>query len=66
MKISIGGLFMTLSISDSQHKRQGSDIMECLYAECRVLFTIMLSVVMLSDVMLSVVKLSVAFYLPRC
>ncbi len=32
---------MTLSLSDSQHKRNNA---ECYYAECRILFTIMLNV----------------------
>jgi hypothetical protein len=33
--------------------------MLCYYAECRILFTIMLNVVMPNDVMLSIVMLSV-------
>ncbi len=46
--ISIKGFHVTLSI-----------IILCHYAECRVLFTIMMNAVMLSVVMLSVVMLSI-------
>jgi hypothetical protein len=49
---------VTLSISDSQNKRHSA--LQCsAYAECLILFTIMLNVVMLSVVMLSVIMLSV-------
>ena len=51
---------MTLSISDTQHKWHHTQHNSVLYyAECRVLFIILLSVIMLSVVMLSVVMLSV-------
>ncbi len=49
---------MSLSISDTQH----NNTMPCAegrYAECRVLFTMMLSVIMLTVVILNVVMLSV-------
>jgi hypothetical protein len=51
---------MSLSISDIQH----NNTMPCAdgcYAECRVLFTIMLSVIMLNVVMLSVVAPALIF-----
>ncbi len=44
-------------MNDTQHS---NITMLCYNAECRILFTIILSVVMLSAVMLSVVMLSVA------
>jgi hypothetical protein len=49
MTFSIRSFYVTLSISDSQHK-QNSIIMLCYYAVCRILFTIMLNVVLLSVV----------------
>jgi hypothetical protein len=49
MKLSTKGLFVALSICDTQHNN----------ANCSILFIVMLSVVMLSVVMLSVVMLRV-------
>ncbi len=46
--LSIKVLYVTVSISDTLH-----------YAECRILFIILLNVIMLSVVMVSVVMLSV-------
>ncbi len=49
---------MSLSISDIQHNNN----MPCAdgrYAECHILFTIMLSVIMLNVVILSVIMLNV-------
>jgi hypothetical protein len=48
---------MTLSLSDIQRKNALPDA-ECRYANCRILFTIMLSVIMLNAIMLSVVMLN--------
>jgi hypothetical protein len=45
---------MTLSINDTQHNNALQT------AECRILFTVMLSAIILSVVMLNVVMLSVA------
>jgi hypothetical protein len=50
---------VTLSINDTQHKQQLSITMLCLYAECCVLFNVMLNVIALSVVMLNVIMLSV-------
>jgi hypothetical protein len=62
MTLSIKGLFLTLSISDAQHKRnsayQKCQLFECLYAECRNLLIVVLSVIILSVVMLNVVMLN--------
>ncbi len=44
---------MTLSISDNQHK------FLFYYAECHILFTIMLNVTMLNVIMLNVIMLNV-------
>ncbi len=45
MTLSVRGLYVTLSISDSQHKWHSTlqlwHYAECHYAECRVLFIIM-------------------------
>jgi hypothetical protein len=54
MTLSAKGLYMTLSINDTQHDNS-LPYADCSYAECHVLFTIMLSVTMLHVVMLSVV-----------
>jgi hypothetical protein len=43
---------MKLSISDTQHK------MLCNYADCRILFFVLLNVIMLSVTMLNVIMLS--------
>jgi hypothetical protein len=55
MTLSIKGLYVTLIISDAQHK------MLCHYAECRILFIVIIrmSVIMLNVVMLNAVLLSV-------
>jgi hypothetical protein len=49
---------VTLGISDTQHNN-ALPCAERPYAECRILFTIMLSVIMLYVVMLSVIMLNI-------
>ncbi len=53
MKLNIKGLYVTLSISDTVRN------IALHYAECCILFIVMLSVIMLSVIMLSVIMLSV-------
>ncbi len=55
MTLSIKDLYVTLSICDIQHNNNHA----FRYAECRVLFMIMLNVTMLSVYMLKVVMLGV-------
>jgi hypothetical protein len=62
--LSMKGLHVTLSISDTQQKITLSIIMlyhyaECRYAECHILFINMLNAIMLNVIMLNVVMLSV-------
>jgi len=47
MALSINGLDVTLSINDTQDDNALQNAM-CCYAECRILFIIMLNVIMLS------------------
>jgi hypothetical protein len=54
MALSIKGLYVTLSINDTQHNNV-LPYAECRYAECHILFIVMLSINMLNAVMLSVV-----------
>jgi hypothetical protein len=49
---------VTLSINDTQHKRHRITML-CHYADCHVLFNVMLNIVMLCVVKLSIVMLSV-------
>ncbi len=52
--LSAKGLYMTLSINDTQ-RDNSLPYADCSYAECNVLFIVMLNVIMLYDVMPSVV-----------
>ncbi len=54
MTLSIKGLYVTLSISDTQHNNAVQ-----LYTEYRVLLIIMVNVTMTSVIMLNVIMLSV-------
>jgi hypothetical protein len=57
--LSIGGLYVTLSISDNQHKLHSIAMLchcaECHYGQYHILFNVMLNVIMTSVVMLSFV-----------
>ncbi len=53
MTLSIKGLYMTLIITDTQHDNT------LHYAQCRLLFTIMLSVITLNAIMMSVMAPSI-------
>jgi len=59
MTLSMRGFYVTLSISDTQHKRHSAwqhyHYAQHRYARCHVWFIIMLNVVILSVTMLSVV-----------
>jgi len=55
MTFSIKGLYKTLNINDSQHNRTLGHNNAMHYAECRVLFALMLSVIMLNVIMLNAV-----------
>ena len=57
-KHSIMGLFVTLSINDTQQNNL-LHYAKCCYVECHILFIVMLSVVILIVIMLSAVMLSV-------
>jgi hypothetical protein len=59
MTLSIKGLYLTLSKSDTQHKQHSVFRMLCHYAECRAIFIILLNVYMPDVVMLSVIMLCV-------
>ncbi len=61
MALLIMGLYVTLSIIDTQHNNV-LPYAECRYAECHILFIVMLSINMLNVVMLSVV----ASFLQTC
>ncbi len=52
MTVSIKGLFVTLSINDTQHE---TICIECHYADSRDLFIVMLNIIMLIVIMLNVV-----------
>ncbi len=57
MALSTKGLFEMVNINGTKHKWHNNmkDVMlRCRYAECRILFVVMLNAVMLSGVMLSV------------
>ncbi len=54
MALRINGLDVTLSINDTQDDNALQNAMRC-YAECHILFIIMLNVIMLNVIMLSVV-----------
>ncbi len=56
-KLSIEGLIMTLSIHDTDYRNIAT---LCKYAECLILFIVMLNVIMLRVVMVNVLMLSVA------
>ena len=60
MSLSIEGLYVTLSITDTQHSK-GLQYAECHHDKCRVLFIVMLNVVMLCVVMLCVVAPLIMF-----
>jgi hypothetical protein len=59
MTLSIMGLFVTLSIDDSQHKDTQDFSVECCYAEFSDYLNVMLSVIMLNAGILSVAMISV-------
>ncbi len=52
MTLSIKGLFVTISINNNQHETL---CIECSYAECHILFLIILSALLQNVIMLSVV-----------
>ncbi len=54
MSLSIEGLYVTLSITDTQHNKP-LNYAECHHDKYRILFIVMLNVVMLNVVMLCVV-----------
>ncbi len=58
MTLSIKGLFVTLSMNDTEHDN-AQNYAHCHYARTRVLFIAMLNVIILSFVMLNVVALIV-------
>jgi hypothetical protein len=58
MTLSIKGLFVALSITDTRHKNTLYRVQpECGYAECRDLLSFMMNVIMLSVIMLNVMAL---------
>jgi hypothetical protein len=60
MSLCIEGLYVTLSITDTQHNK-ALNYAECHHDKYRVLFIVMLNVVMLNVVMLCVVAPLIMF-----
>jgi hypothetical protein len=61
MILSLKGLYVTLSITDTHHYNALLHYTMRLYAECRVLFIVMLSVILLSALILNVIMLSAIY-----